>query len=112
VVGSGKLITVFQPHLYSRTRLFAKEFAEVLAASDEVVLLDIYAAREDPEPGVTGELILNHFSEKERIHYVPNWDDAPAVAARLSGEGDFIVTMGCGDVYRMVPQLLQALKDS
>lgn len=112
VVGSGKLITVFQPHLYSRTRLFAKEFAEVLAASDEVVLLDIYAAREDPEPGVTGELIFNHFADKSRIHYVPNWDDAPAVAARLSGEGDFIMTMGCGDVYRMVPQLLEALKDS
>jgi UDP-N-acetylmuramate--alanine ligase len=112
VVGSGKLITVFQPHLYSRTRLFAKEFAEVLAASDEVVLLDIYAAREDPEPGVTGELIFNHFSDKNRIHYVPNWDDAPAVAAKLSGAGDFIMTMGCGDVYRMVPQLLQALKDS
>jgi UDP-N-acetylmuramate--alanine ligase len=111
VVGSGKLITVFQPHLYSRTRLFAKEFAEVLAASDEVVLLDIYAAREDPEPGVTGELILNHFDDRKRIHYVPNWDDAPAVAAKLSGDGDFIVTMGCGDVYRMVPELLQALKD-
>jgi UDP-N-acetylmuramate--alanine ligase len=112
VVGSGKLITVFQPHLYSRTRLFAKEFAKVLAASDEVVLLDIYAAREDPEPGVTGELILNHFVDKKRIHYVRNWDDAPAVAAKLSGEGDFIMTMGCGDVYRMVPQLLEALKDS
>ena len=112
VVGSGKLITVFQPHLYSRTRLFAKEFAEVLAASDEVVLLDIYAAREDPEPGVTGELILNHFVDKKRIHYVRNWDDAPAVAAKLSDEGDFIMTMGCGDVYRMVPQLLEALKDS
>jgi len=112
VVGSGKLITVFQPHLYSRTRLFAKEFAEVLAASDEVVLLDIYAAREDPEPGVTGELILNQFADKNRIHYVPNWDDAPAVAARLASDGDFIMTMGCGDVYRMVPQLLEALKDS
>ena len=112
VVGSGKLITVFQPHLYSRTRLFAKEFAEVLAASDEVVLLDIYAAREDPEPGVTGELILNQFADKKRIHYVPNWDDAPAVAAKLASEGDFIMTMGCGDVYRMVPQLLEALKDN
>ena len=112
VVGSGKLITVFQPHLYSRTRLFAKEFAQVLAASDEVVLLDIYAAREDPEPGVTGELILNQFCDKKRIHYVPNWDDAPAVAAKLASEGDFIMTMGCGDVYRMVPQLLEALKDS
>jgi UDP-N-acetylmuramate--alanine ligase len=112
VVGSGKLITVFQPHLYSRTRLFAKEFAEVLAKSDEVVLLDVYAAREDPEPGVTGELILNNFSDRARIHYAPNWDDASATAASLAGSGDFIVTMGCGDVYRMVPQLLQALKES
>lgn len=112
VVGSGKLITVFQPHLYSRTRLFAREFAEVLAKSDEVVLLDIYAAREDPEPGVTGELILNNFLDQARIHYVPNWDDASTKAAALAKSGDFIVTMGCGDVYRMVPQLLQALKKS
>jgi len=111
VVGSGKIITVFQPHLYSRTRLFSKEFAEVLAASDEVVLLDIYAAREDPEPGVTGELIYNHFTDKSRIHYVPKWEDAPAVAAKLATDGDFIMTMGCGDVYRMVPELLQALRD-
>jgi UDP-N-acetylmuramate--alanine ligase len=109
VVGSGKIITVFQPHLYSRTRLFAKEFAEVLAASDEVVLLDIYAAREDPEPGVTGELIYEKFSDKSRIHYVPNWSEAPAVAAALASKGDFVVTMGCGDVYRMVPELLEAL---
>ena len=112
VVGSGKLITVFQPHLYSRTRLFAKEFAQVLAESDEVVLLDIYAAREDPEPGVTGELILNNFSDQSKIHYVPNWEAASAKAASLADSGDFIVTMGCGDVYRMVPQLLQALKKS
>ena len=112
VVGSGKLITVFQPHLYSRTRLFAKEFAQVLADSDEVVLLDIYAAREDPEPGVTGELILNNFSDQSRIHYTPNWDEASAKAASLAESGDFIVTMGCGDVYRMVPQLLNALKKS
>jgi UDP-N-acetylmuramate--alanine ligase len=110
VVGSGKIITVFQPHLYSRTRLFAKEFAEVLAASDEVVLLDIYAAREDPEPGVTGELIYEKFADKARIHYVPKWSDAPAVAASLAQEGDFVMTMGCGDVYRMVPELLEALQ--
>ncbi|MFM7013617.1 MAG: UDP-N-acetylmuramate--L-alanine ligase [Actinomycetota bacterium] len=110
VVGPGKLITVFQPHLYSRTRLFAKEFAQALEASDEIVLLDIYAAREDPEPGVTGELILDRFADKKRIHYVQNWDDAPAVAAELATAGDFIMTMGCGDVYRMVPQLLDALR--
>lgn len=110
VVGSGKIVTVFQPHLYSRTRLFAKEFAQVLLASDEVVLLDIYAAREDPEPGVTGELILNASSEPARIHYVPNWADAAGIASSLASEGDFIVTMGCGDVYRMVPEILEALE--
>lgn len=110
VVGSGKLVTVFQPHLYSRTRLFAKEFAKALEASDQVVLLDIYAAREDPEPGVTGELIYNASLAKNKIHYVPNWSDAPAVAAELAGPGDFIVTMGCGDVYKMVPEILEALE--
>ena len=110
VVGDGKLITVFQPHLYSRTRLMAKEFAEALAASDEVVVLDIYAAREDPEPGVTGALVSNAFQNAAQVHYVPEWDDAPAVAAKLAHAGDFVITMGCGDVYRMVPQLLEALK--
>jgi len=111
VVGSGKLITVFQPHLYSRTRLMHSEFAKALALSDQVVVLDIYAAREDPEPGVTGALVSNSFEDQTKVHYVPEWDDAPAVAASLAESGDFIVTMGCGDVYRMVPKLLDALED-
>lgn len=110
VVGHGKLITVFQPHLYSRTRLMHKEFAEALALSDQVVVLDIYAAREDPEPGVTGALVSDSFVDQSKVHYVPDWDDAPAVAVSLASEGDFIVTMGCGDVYRMVPELLKALE--
>jgi UDP-N-acetylmuramate--alanine ligase len=110
VVGDGRLITVFQPHLYSRTRLMHAEFADSLALSDQVVVLDIYAAREDPEPGVTGILVANSFSDQSQVHYVENWDDAPAVAAGLASAGDFIITMGCGDVYRMVPQLIQALE--
>jgi UDP-N-acetylmuramate--alanine ligase len=110
VVGSGRIITVFQPHLYSRTRLMAKEFAEALSASDEVVVLDIYAAREDPEPGVTGALISDRFKNQSQVHYVPLWDDVPAVSASLAREGDFIMTMGCGDIYRMVPDLLKALE--
>ena len=109
VVGEGKLITVFQPHLYSRTRLMHKEFADALSLSDQVVVLDIYAAREDPEPGVTGALVSDSFDDQSKVHYVPLWDDAPAVAASLAHDGDFIVTMGCGDVYRMVPALLSAL---
>ena len=111
VVGAGRLITVFQPHLYSRTRLFAKEFAQALAASDEVVVLDIYAAREDPEPGVTGALIADVFEDQRRMHYVPNWDDVPAAAAKIAKPGDFIITMGCGDVYRQVPGILKALEN-
>ncbi|MFM6971575.1 MAG: UDP-N-acetylmuramate--L-alanine ligase [Rhodoluna sp.] len=111
VVGTGKIITVFQPHLYSRTRLMAQEFAEALSASDEVVVLDIYAAREDPEPGVTGALISNAFKNQKQVHYVPAWEDVPAVAAMLANKGDFIMTMGCGDIYRMVPELLDALED-
>lgn len=110
VVGDGKLITVFQPHLYSRTRLMHREFAKALSLSDQVVVMDIYAAREDPEPGVTGQLVSDSFTDSSKVHYVPLWDDVPAVAARLAGDGDFIVTMGCGDVYRMVPQLLAALE--
>jgi UDP-N-acetylmuramate--alanine ligase len=110
VVGDGKLITVFQPHLYSRTRLMHREFAEALALSDQVVVLDIYAAREDPEPGVTGQMVSDSFDDQTKVHYVPLWDDAPAVAASLATDGDFIITMGCGDVYRMVPELLEALE--
>lgn len=110
VVGEGKIITVFQPHLYSRTRLMAKEFAEALSASDEVVVLDIYAAREDPEPGVTGALVSNAFKNQAQVHYVPDWNEVAAVSAGLASEGDFIMTMGCGDIYRMVPELLEALE--
>lgn len=110
VVGEGRIITVFQPHLYSRTQLMAKEFAEALSASDEVVVLDIYAAREDPVPGVTGELISNEFANPSQVHYVADWDDVPAVAAKIAKSGDFIMTMGCGDIYRMVPELLGALE--
>jgi len=110
VVGSGRLITVFQPHLYSRTRLFAKEFAQALALSDQVVVLDIYAAREDPEPGVTGALIADAFADQSRMHYVPLWDDVPDVVAGIAQQGDFVITMGCGDVYRQVPGILKALE--
>ena len=110
VVGSGKLITVFQPHLYSRTRLMHREFAEALALSDQVVVMDIYAAREDPEPGVTGRLVSDSFADPSKVHYVANWDDTASVAASLAQDGDFIITMGCGDVYRMVPELLAALE--
>ena len=110
VVGNGKLITVFQPHLFSRTRLFAQEFADALLLSDDAIVTEIYPAREDPEPGVTGEMIAIRSQNPSTMHYVPAWDDVPAAAAKLAKPGDFIITMGCGDINRMVPDLLKALE--
>ncbi|GAA2022262.1 UDP-N-acetylmuramate--L-alanine ligase [Agromyces tropicus] len=111
VVGDGRIIAVHQPHLYSRTRLFAKEFAEVLEQyADETVVLDVYGAREDPEPGVTGALVSERFAHPEHVAFIADWQDAADHTARISREGDFVITLGCGDVYRIVPQILGSLE--
>ncbi len=109
-VGEGRIITVFQPHLFSRTRIFHREFAEALKIGDFSIVTSIYAAREDPEPGVTANLITDLDLAQEQLLLVPEWDDVPAAAAGIAREGDFIITMGCGDIYKMVPALLEALE--
>ena len=111
VVGEGRIIAVHQPHLYSRTRLFAQEFAETLeAAADQTIVLAVYGAREDPEPGVTGALVSERFRDASRVAYVPDWQDAADYLAGIARDGDFVVTLGCGDVNRIVPQLLASLE--
>lgn len=111
VVGEGRIIAVHQPHLYSRTRLFAKEFAEVLEQyADETVVLDVYGAREDPEPGVTGALVSERFDDASHVAFVPDWQQAADYTASIARDGDFVITLGCGDVYRIVPQLLGSLE--
>ncbi|MRX42411.1 UDP-N-acetylmuramate--L-alanine ligase [Agromyces kandeliae] len=111
VVGDGRIIAVHQPHLYSRTRLFAKEFAEVLERyADETVVLDVYGAREDPEPGVTGALVSERFEHPGRVAFIADWQEAADHTARIARPGDFVITLGCGDVYRIVPQLLGSLE--
>ncbi len=107
--GKGRLITVFQPHLFSRTRIFYREFAEALALGDISVVTSIYAAREDPEPGVTASLITDAFLDKDAVRLVPDWDDVPKAVAEIAQPGDFVITMGCGDIYKMVPALISAL---
>lgn len=110
VVGEGRVIAVHQPHLYSRTRLMAGEFAETYEAlADHTIVLDVFGAREDPEPGVTGALVSERFADPARVDYVPDWQEAAVRTAEIAREGDFVVTLGCGDVYRIVPQLLGAL---
>jgi UDP-N-acetylmuramate--alanine ligase len=107
--GSGRVIAVFQPHLYSRTRIFAAEFGAALGLADEAVVLDVYAAREDPEPGVTGRLVAD--AVPGGAHYVARFGDVPAVVAKLAAPGDLVLTMGAGDITRIGPLVLAELAD-
>ncbi|WP_066520500.1 UDP-N-acetylmuramate--L-alanine ligase [Curtobacterium ammoniigenes] len=111
VVGSGRIIAIHQPHLYSRTRLMAGDFARVYEESaDHTVVLDVYGAREDPEPGVTGALVQERFADQSKVDYLPDWPTAAARAAALARDGDIVITLSCGDVYRIIPQVLEALR--
>ncbi len=105
--GRGRVIAVFQPHLYSRTRLFATEFGTALGLADVAVVLDVYAAREDPEPGVTGQLVATAVPGGAR--FVARFDDVPAVVASLARPGDLVLTMGAGDITRLGPLLLDEI---
>jgi UDP-N-acetylmuramate--alanine ligase len=110
VVGGGRIIAVHQPHLYSRTQLMAGEFASTYEAlADHTVVLDVFGAREDPIPGVTGALVAERFDDQERVAYLPDWQQAADHAASIAREGDIIMTLSCGDVYRIVPQILASL---
>lgn len=107
--GDGRVVVVFQPHLYSRTRVFAAEFASALETADEVVVLDVYGAREEPEPGVSGALIAERISGPT-VHYEPAFDRAAALAAGASRDGDVLVTMGAGDVTQLGPEIIAELE--
>jgi UDP-N-acetylmuramate--alanine ligase len=107
----GRVVVAFQPHLYSRTRDFAAAFGTALGLADEVVVLEIYGAREDPEPGVTGALVADAVPlPPERVRFVPRWSDVPAVVAGVAGRGDLVITMGAGDVTVLAPEILLELE--
>ena len=109
VAAGGRVIAIFQPHLFSRTRIFAAEFAAALSHADEVLVLDVYAAREDPEPGVTGKLISD--AVPGGAMFVPDRTTVPGVIAGLAKPGDLVLTMGAGDVTALGPQIVAALRD-
>ncbi|GAA5168017.1 UDP-N-acetylmuramate--L-alanine ligase [Pseudonocardia eucalypti] len=109
-VAERRLIVAFQPHLYSRTRAFAAEFGAALALADQVVVLDVFGAREDPEPGVSGALVADAVTlPADRVHYVPRWAQVPEVVAGLATPGDLVITMGAGDVTVLGPEVLTEL---
>ncbi len=112
LVGQGRLIVVFQPHLYSRTRDFAAEFAQALSPADVVVLMDIYGAREDPVPGVSSELIavpLRDLAPESEVVHLSSWSAVADAVADRAREGDLVLTVGAGDVTMLGPEILRAL---
>ena len=107
----GRLIACFQPHLYSRTADFYDEFGEVMTLADIAVINDVCGAREDPIPGVTGELVVDaarRHGAREVVYVVDKYD-LPEALNEIARPGDLIITLGCGDVTIVGPLLAPLL---
>lgn len=102
-----KLWVVFQPHTYTRTKAFLDEFSEVLSMADEVVLADIYAARETNRLGISSKDIVNKIEESgTKAHYIPSFDEIETFILENCVNGDLLITMGAGDIVKVGEKLL------
>lgn len=101
-----RLTVAFQPHLYTRTRDFAAQFAEALSLADEVVLLDIYPAREEPIPGVTSKIIFDKISCKEK-HLISKQLLTKTIK---NINFDILLTVGAGDINTFIPEIIESIK--
>ncbi|GAA2005828.1 UDP-N-acetylmuramate--L-alanine ligase [Brevibacterium samyangense] len=114
VVDPGSQVhVIFQPHLFSRTRNFRAEFGAALGLADDAIVLDVYPAREDPIPGVTGQIIADEVPlPADRVTFLPAFSEAvPFVAGRVR-PGDIVITAGAGDVTMLGPVLVEALEET
>jgi UDP-N-acetylmuramate--alanine ligase len=111
--GSGRLIAIFQPHLYSRTLQFHNEFADALRQADGVILVPVYPARERPITGVSSGLIAHDLADAELplgCEFLESLEAVPGAVAGLAKPGDLVMTIGAGTIYRSGPHILQALQ--
>jgi UDP-N-acetylmuramate--alanine ligase len=112
LAGDGRVVVAFQPHLVSRTKAFGPGMGEALGAADEVVVMDVYVAREDPEPGVDGQLVASHVPlPADRVHFEPSWSATPAALVERAAPGDLVLTLGAGDVTLVGPEVLELLDE-
>ena len=108
VVDGGRLVVAFQPHRYSRTAAFRREFGEALALADEVVVLEVYAAGEDPIPGASGASIAAAVPlPAEHVRFEPSWSAVAGLLAGLARPGDLVMTLGAGDVVKFGEEYLK-----
>ncbi|PUA80553.1 UDP-N-acetylmuramate--L-alanine ligase [Nocardioides currus] len=112
VAGDGRLVVAFQPHLVSRTRIFGEQMGRALGAADEVVVLDVYLAREEADPAVTGALVADAVPlPAERVQLVPDFDAVPAELVRRARPGDVILTLGAGSITQLGAPILALLEE-
>jgi len=107
-----RVVCVFQPHLYSRTRDFYDEFGRSFFNADVLVLTDVYPAREEPIQGVSGELIANAAKEfgHKSVYYVPEKKSVPAFLMKTAQKGDIVITMGAGDIWKYGEEFIAQLR--
>jgi UDP-N-acetylmuramate--alanine ligase len=111
--GPRRLLAVFQPHRYSRTRALWRELGASLIGADLVIVTDVYGADQDPIPGVTGKLVVDGVAEASpgaRVVYLPHRQDLVAFLDREVREGDLVITMGCGDVWMLGDAALERIR--
>jgi UDP-N-acetylmuramate--alanine ligase len=110
VAGAGRLVIAFQPHRYSRTLAFAEAFGQALGHADEVVVMEVYAAGEEPVPGATGAAVAAAVPlPAEQVLFEPSWSAVPAALAHRARPGDLVLTLGAGDVTLIGPEVLRLL---
>jgi len=110
VAAGGRLIVAFQPHLYSRTLQFAGQFGAALGLADEVVVMEVYGAREEPLPGVSAAMVAAEIPlPPERVLVQPSWSAVAPSLAERARSGDLVLTLGAGDVTMIGPEVLDLL---
>lgn len=110
LAGEGRVVAAFQPHLVSRTRIFGEAMGVALGAADEVVVLDVYVAREEPDPAVTGRLVADAVPlPAAQVAYVDGLPSAARALAERARPGDLVITLGAGDITGVGPQVLDLL---
>jgi len=109
----GRIVAIFQPHLFSRTILLKKEFGKAFFQADKVIVTDIYPAREEPIPGVTGEIIkeqCENFGHKD-VEYIENKEDIPAFLLPQLSKGDMVILLGAGNIYQTAEVILDGIRN-
>jgi UDP-N-acetylmuramate--alanine ligase len=112
LAGGGRVVVAFQPHLVSRTRAFGTAMGEALGAADEVVVCDVYLAREPADPAVTGALVADAVPlPAARVTYVAALAEVPSALVARAAPGDLVLTLGAGSITEAGPQVLGLLAE-